>query len=163
MMQPLPPDFITTIIATFGERGRAWLADLPDLLTHCAERWELSLGAPFDLSYNYVCAATRHDGTTGGDGTPVVLKIGVPNRELTCEITALRHWAGRGAVMLLEADAAAGAMLLERLTPGTTLRRMVDSGDAGDDAATREAARVMAALWQPPPADHAFPTAAQWA
>lgn len=156
-MQPLPPSFVTTINSVFEAEGRAWLAELPTLLQTYADRWELTLGAPFDLSYNYVCAATRRD------GTPVVLKSGVPDTALTCEIEALRHWDGQGAVALLEDDATAGVFLLEQLVPGTTLRGMADSGDAGDDAATRHAATVMAALWRPAPTTHTFPTTQQWA
>ena len=55
----LPPVFVNNIIQAFGEAGRRYLADLPDLLTGAARRWDLTLGEPFLLSYNYVCAATR--------------------------------------------------------------------------------------------------------
>ncbi|HEX7541290.1 MAG TPA: hypothetical protein VF352_04095, partial [Anaerolineales bacterium] len=78
----LPPAFVNNVTQAFGDPGRRYLAALPDLLAEVAHRWDLTLGKPFLLSYNYVCAVTR------ADGTPAVLKIGVPNRELTSEIKA---------------------------------------------------------------------------
>jgi hypothetical protein len=50
-------------------------------------------------------------------------------------------------------------MLLERLQPGTPLIPLA-LGD--DEAATRLAAQVMQQLWRPAPADHPFPTVADW-
>jgi streptomycin 6-kinase len=91
------------------------------------------------------------------DGTEAVLKIGVPNPELTTEIADLTCFEGRGAVRLLAADLGRGALLLERLRPGTTLRDAPD-----DDEATRAAARVMRRLWRPVGEDHRFPTVARW-
>ena len=105
----LPPAFVNNVTMAFGDSGRHYLNDLPNLLVEAAHRWALTPGESFLLSYNYVCAVTR------SDGTPAVLKIGVPNRELTSEINALRLYAGRGACRLLEADAGLGMLLLERL------------------------------------------------
>ena len=82
-MIPLPRTFILNIENSFEEEGRAWLQALPSLLNQAAARWGLTLGAPFLLSYNYVCAAKN------ADGVDVVLKVGVPNPELTSEIEAL--------------------------------------------------------------------------
>jgi streptomycin 6-kinase len=117
-----------------------------------AARYDLTLGAPFDLSYNYVCAATQRD------GTPVVLKLSPPHAEFQSEIDALRHYGVEGCVELLEADAAAGIMIMERVLPGTPLHELPD-----DDEATRIAAEVMRKLWRPLPPDHNFPTVAKWA
>jgi streptomycin 6-kinase len=151
-MRHLPEAFVQTIIDLHGGVGVAWLEALPAHLNNLAAQWDLTLGQPFDLSYNYVTSAVR------GDGVPVVLKVGVPHRELHCEMAALRHYAGRGAVQLLEADPASGVMLLEHLLPGTPLRR-----HPNDDEATHWAAEVMTKLWRPLPPDHPFPTAAAWA
>lgn len=149
----IPPGFARTTMALHGAAGDAWLADLPKLVARLAARWGLAVAPPFpELSYNYVAPAVM------GDGQAVVLKVGVPNRELDAEIAALRHYGGRGAVRLLAADAEAGALLLERLLPGTML---VEERD--DDQATAIAAEVMRALWQPAPAEHGFPTVADWA
>lgn len=149
--QTIPASFARTIGEVFGARGVAWLAALPALLDEYAGRWGLTLGAPFNLSYNYVLAATR------ADGTPAVLKLGVPNPELSSEAAALRHYAGRGCARLLEADVERGALLIERLLPGSPLSAVAD-----DEQATASAAGVMRALWRPPPDEHQFPTTARW-
>ncbi|HEU4326036.1 MAG TPA: aminoglycoside phosphotransferase family protein [Roseiflexaceae bacterium] len=147
----IPERFAQLMRAIYGEAGEVWLAGLPELLAECARRWELELLPPFELSYNYVAPARR------ADGTPVVLKVGVPNRELLSEIAALRHYDGRGVARLLEADPARGALLLERLLPGEPLVTLAD-----DDRATEIAAGVMRALWRPPPEGGTFPHMADW-
>src|SRR5579859_113968 len=99
----LPEDFARRMVEVHGAAGGAWVAQLPALLAACAARWELAVGPPFPgLSYNYVAPATR------ADGTPVVLKVGVPEPELANGITALRLYDGEGAVRLLDADADRG-------------------------------------------------------
>lgn len=149
----LPASFVRTIHEVFPDRGLAWLDDLPRLVARYEQCWSLTAGPPFgNLSYNYVAPARR------ADGSEAVLKLGVPNRELSSEIAALRHYDGRGSARLLEADADQGALLIERLTPGTSLATVAD-----DEQATAVAAQVMRQLWRPLPADHPFPTAAQWA
>lgn len=133
-----------------------WHARLPRRIARYARRWSLDVAPPFpDLSYAYVAPAAR------ADGSAAVLKLAVPDAELTSQVAALRAYAGRGSVRLLRADAARGALLLERLRPGTPLTAL-----AADDPleATRVAARVMRRLWRPPPTGaRAFPTVAQWA
>ena len=151
-MTQLPEHFIQTIIGVHGAAGEAWLAAFPEILAAVAARYELTVGAPFLLSYNYVCAATRRD------GTPVVLKLSPPYPEFHTEVAALRHYGVEGCVEVLDADPAAGIVILERIFPGTMLRDLPD-----DEAATRIAAEVMQKLWKPLPADHTFPTVAQWA
>lgn len=61
------------------------------------------------------------------DGTPGVLKAGVPDGHLDGEIAALRAYDGRGAVRLLWADAARGVLLLERAVPGDDLTALPDT------------------------------------
>ncbi len=141
----LPPVFLDNVSKAFGEHGRFFLANLPALLAGAAQRWSLALGEPFLLSYNYVCAATT------ADGSPVVLKIGVPNVELTSEINTLRLYNGQGACRLLQADAEQGLILLERLLPGTMLVTQED-----DDLATRIAAGVMRTIHRPAPQEAGF-------
>lgn len=136
----LPPDFITRITNTFPE-GADWLARLPALVAEAAARWDLEPGAPVpELSYNYVAFARRRD------GMECILKIGVPNRELTSEIAALRLYEGEGACRLYEADPEAGMMVLERLHPGTMLYQ-----HGTDEEQTAIAARMMKRLWRPAP------------
>jgi streptomycin 6-kinase len=147
----LPTAFMQNICVAFGEQGQRWLERLPDLLKLAAQRWELVLGEPFLLSYNYVCAATQKD------GSEAVLKIGVPNPELTSEINALLLYHGQGACHLLEADAGLGMLLLERLRPGTMLVSLTD-----DDQATAIAADVMKMIHRPAPSPEGFLSLRGW-
>jgi len=147
----LPSVFVNNITQAFGDPGRRYLAALPDLLTDAAIRWDLTLGEPFQLSYNYVCAVTR------SNGTPAVLKLGVPNCELTSEIKALHVYAGQGACRLLEADADQGLLLLERFQPGKMLATLED-----DDRATEIAAQVMQAIQHPLPEGDGFLSLRGW-
>lgn len=147
----IPDAYAAQIIAWQGERGHRWLEGLPALAAACAERWRLTLGPPLQpLSYNYVARAER------ADGARAVLKIGLPDAELAAEIAALRHFDARGCVRLLEGDAELGALLLERLEPGTPIAAL------DDEQATRIAAQTLRQLWRPPPDGHPFPTLARW-
>ena len=147
----LSSDFIRTIQNTFGDDGRAWLIALPDLIDEASRRWRLTNIQPVpNLSYNFVAFAAR-----GQEN--VVLKIGVPNRELTSEMSALRFFDGKGAVRLLEADEERAMFLLERLQPGEMLTTLND-----DDQATHIAADVMLNLWRPAPTEGAFIQLSDW-
>lgn len=148
----LPAGFRQRIRDVFGPEGDAWLAALPSLIAEYERRWRLDVAEPFPLTYNFAAPA-RGDG-----GRDVVLKLGVPSRELRTEIAALRHYDGHGAARLLAADAERGSMLLERLLPGTPLSEVVDDAEA-----TLAAADVMRQWRRPPPAEHDFPTVGDWA
>ncbi|MGB8214314.1 MAG: aminoglycoside phosphotransferase family protein [Anaerolineales bacterium] len=147
----LPAAFIKNIRLYFASDGEGWLEQLPDLLAEASRRWELTPDDPFELSVNYVCAATRKD------GTPAVLKIGVPNRELTSEINTLRLYDGQGACQLLEADAGRGMLLVERLQPGRMLATLPE-----DDEATEIAADVMKKIHRPAPQQEGFLSLRGW-
>jgi streptomycin 6-kinase len=149
----LPAHFERNIHEVFPDRGQAWLAQLPERIAQFERRWSLQVQPPFaNLSYNYVAPARRTD------ASQAVLKLGVPNAELLTEIEALRLYDGQGIARLLEADPAQGALLVERLLPGTPLTAVGD-----DDEATAIAAHVMRQLWRPLPPQHAFPSVAGWA
>jgi streptomycin 6-kinase len=142
------------IIGAFGDAGRVWLDELPQLIDDVARDWRLTLAPPFAMSYGYVAPAVR------ADGSRVVLKLRVPDSEARDEIEALRAYDGAGAVRLLAHDAVCGALLLERAEPGTML---ADATDIDDEAKTRIAAGVLRRLWREPPQAYAFPTLAGWA
>jgi streptomycin 6-kinase len=152
-MQPLPSRLVRNVAGAFGDAGIQWVERLPELVAECAGRWSLAVQPPLpNLSYTYIAPVRRRDGTAA------ILKLGVPNPELACEVEALRAYDGRGSVRLLEADARAGALLLERLVPGVPLVQVSD-----DEEATHVAARVMGHLWRPVPPTHRFPSVARWA
>lgn len=152
-LENIPQQLARTVRASFAEEGEMWLRKLPRLLASCAQKWSLSLQSPFPaLSYHYVCPVQR------ADGAALVLKVGVPNRELFTEMEALRLFEGRGSVQLVDADRELGALLLERLRPGEMLTTIEE-----DEKATTIAAQVMQQLWRPLPDVHSFPTVAKWA
>ena len=147
----LPPAFVNNVSAAFGNPGRIFLADLPDLISEACQLWNLIPGKPFLLSFNYVCTVTRMD------GSPAVLKIGVPNSELTSEMNTLRVYAGKGACRLLDAASERGMLLLERLQPGTMLATLED-----DERATEIAADVMQAILRSVPEGDGFLSLRKW-
>lgn len=149
----VPDDLARTIVNLYDAKGVEWLNRLPTLIVECERRWSVAALSPLDnLSFNYIAPAV------GADGREVILKLGVPNPELLTEIEALRLYDGRGCVRLLAADPDQGAMLLERLKPGTSLSTVTD-----DQQATSIAAGVMRQLWQPEPLEHPFPSVGKWA
>ena len=151
----VPEEFARATVALHGEAGRLWLDGLPALVETCAARWSLKIGTPFQpFSYNYAAPAE------GSGGERLVLKLGVPSRVLRCETEALLAFGGCGAARLFDSDADLGALLLERLEPGTQLVALCEEDD---EAATSAAASVMRALPRAAPLrPHQFPTAAEW-
>ena len=150
----LPDGFAESVLGVFGDAGQEWLDRLPETIASCAERWSLRVGEPLDdLSVNWVAPAVR------ADGTEAVLKVGVPSHGLLTELTALELYDGRGCARLLASDRELGALLIERVRPGRSLWNVAERDD---DAAMRIAARVMRRLWRPIPADHPFPSVADW-
>lgn len=152
-MPELPSSFAKRVIDVHGSRGQAWLVELPQRIEACRRRWSIEVQEPFaGLSYNWVAPATA------ADGAPVVLKLGVPCAELASELAALRAWQGEGAARLIAGDDAAGALLLERVLPGTQLDGI---DDRGDEAATSIALALMRQLHRTP-AIAGVPTLAGW-
>ena len=145
----LPPAFIR-----HNQSDPAWLRALPERLERLAARWSLTLHSRFpEIAINYVAPATR------ADGTPCVLKVSRHVGETRNEIAALRLWDGHGAARLQEADPNIGALLLERLEPGTML---VEVAETDDDAATAITAGVLRQLWRPVPERHGLRPLESW-
>jgi len=152
-MAQRPLDFPAEFIR-HNQGDLAWLGALPDLLARVARRWSLTLASPFpEIKINYVALATRDDGTR------CVLKVSRHVEETRNEIAALRLWDGQGAARLLDADPDAGALLIERLYPGTML---VEVAESDDDAATVIAARVLRQLWHAVPEPNGLRSLESW-
>ena len=119
---------------------------LPGLVGRIAADWQLTIGRAHRGGSHALVADVRL-----ADGSLAVLKvpyIDVENRE---EPDALKLYDGDGAVRLLRCDGS-GAMLLERLVPGTPLENYSDAEEALDIAC-----RLLRRLRQPPGARHPFP------
>ena len=98
--------------------GRAWLEHLPALVDAHAARWDLTLDGPVQHGSNALVVPVRRRERAA------VLRLAPPGDDVDTEAAALRHWAGHGVVELLELDAEAGAMLLERLDPEHSLHAL---------------------------------------
>jgi len=109
-------------------------------------------------------AITRAQETTGSlvafglrDQTRVVLKISKQRGDEWHAGDVLRAFAGDGTVRLYESEA--GAVLLERLDPGTELVELVRQGN--DEWATKILAEVIKQMAHHPPPT-SCPTVVQW-
>lgn len=152
MSEKMPETLARTIASVHGERGAAWLAGFDALVAYCEQTYRLRITRTYDLSFNYVAAATL------ADGTEAALKLCVPSAESRSEERALRRFAGEGAARVIASDPERAILLMEQVRPGHTLQGLAD-----DAAAMRAAAGVMRRLWKPAPtADHPFPTVAGW-
>ena len=149
MNQQLPLDFVTTMRNLYGSRGEIWCNLLPAHLATLARQWELDLGAPYPLSYNYVCSAIQRR-----TGRSVVLKTSPDNPEFHTEVAMLRHYNGIGAVTVRAVDTVATAMLVSAAQPGI---RLVDSG-MPDAEQTHVAAQLMRQTIKPVARHAPFPT-----
>lgn len=98
-----------------GEAGARWLAALPDLIADQCARWDLRVDGEPRHGDNGVAVPVLRG------GEPLVLKVSWPDHHIEEQALALRFWDGQGTVQLVEADAAAGALLLERLHDRRTL------------------------------------------
>ena len=147
----LPSEFVANIEGVFGKAGKRFLAHLPALIEEASQKWSLTDVRPSpELSYNFVAFAKRGQ-------EQVVLKMGVPNRELKSEMATLRLFNGEGACRLIDHNLRKYWMLLERLQPGVMLVTLED-----DEEATHIAADLMQRIWRPAPEKDVFIRLSDW-
>jgi streptomycin 6-kinase len=132
----------------------AWLDGLPSVLGSLAQEWSLTIGA------------TMRGGTaalvveaTLADGTPAVLKVGVPGRrrQIGFEATALEFAAGQSCARLFRRDLSRDTLLVERLGP--PMYDVVADQRAQHDLLCD----TVAQLWRPLDDDVDLPTGADLA
>ena len=115
----IPPawlHWISRLEPSGGPSGADWADRVRSLVVECLDQWELRTTGPARTGWTAVVFPTVRT-----DGTLAMLKVGWPHTESAAEHTALQVWGGRGAVRLLAADPARGALLLERLDPARSL------------------------------------------
>ena len=141
---PIPEQVATNCRQTV--EGTAWLERLPKAIADLKQRWSLTIGSPFEeeASCSWVAPCFRRD------GTPAVLKIGLPHMEAENEIDGLLFWDGDPTVFVLDADPELNAMLLERCEPGTTLRERPEKEQ------DQVIAKLLCRLWRTLPDTHPF-------
>ncbi|MGW5658117.1 aminoglycoside phosphotransferase family protein [Streptomyces humi] len=146
-----PPRRLVKALGETAPDGDEWLAELPDAVERAVTQRELTVErvqVPGGRS-SLVLLVRR------ADGTPAVLKLAPRRARPESEAAALAHWGGLGAVRLLEDDAAAGVLLLERLHPEVSVRSLAEA------KALLEAAGTLRRLWVEPPSGHVFETVAE--
>jgi len=155
-MMQIPHSLKNTICRSYGTSGAKWLEALPGIVEKACQKWRLkAIPSHFALTYNYVTLVHREN------NTKAILKVGFPQEsELYTEMDMLEIFDGQGMAKLLEREDAMGAMLLEYITPGHTLRTL----QATDDhQATTLASQLLTTLHRPVPAQHNFPHIKDWA
>ncbi len=150
-MIQIPEYFKEKARRRFGSADPQWIENVPDTLYECIEKWQLrEIEVVADLSINFLCYAK----SSYGD---VVLKIEGPHPERRTEMIALGLYNGRYACCPLEIDYERGAILLERILPGTTLRR-----GATEEEQLRIGARLIRDLPIPVDSDVLLPRYRDW-
>jgi streptomycin 6-kinase len=89
--------------------GPDWTVRPPRFLAEVLDAWALEPSADAVTRPTVVVVPVVRD------GQPLALKVTWPAEASRDEALALRHWNGRGAVRLVAADPARGAVLLEAL------------------------------------------------
>ncbi|MET8586092.1 aminoglycoside phosphotransferase family protein [Streptomyces collinus] len=149
-----PPQRLVRALGETAPAGDDWLARLPGTAERAVARRELTVErVQVPGGRSSLVALVRR-----ADGTPAVLKLAPARARPESERAALAHWAGLGAVQLLESDeedTADGALLLERLHPDVSVRSLPEA------KALLEAAGTLRRLWVEPPGHHTFETVAE--
>lgn len=139
----------TNIIGLYGERGKFWLKNLPELELEAAKVFGLSDLKPIaNPTYNYVLSGWQ-------ESRPVVLKLGL---DVEHETSALKAFEEFGGVRLLAQ--ASGALLLERVMPGQSMKSYFPNDEARGVSAVCE---IIKKLHQAPvPKGNSFPRLSDW-
>jgi streptomycin 6-kinase len=150
----IPSEFARNTITREGEAGRAWIERLPDVAASYLDRWSLTLDG--DVLHGYMGIVLP---VLRADGEPAVLKVSWQEGDVNWEARTLAAWDGRGAVRLIECDAPAGVLLLERLDPARSARELASGVDA---AAVLGAVCRRLAVPAPPGTPRVEELAARW-
>jgi streptomycin 6-kinase len=110
------PDSLVPEHAALAGPAAGWLRSVPGIVQQAASRWQLDVDDGGLMHGGFAVVMPVHRGEEA-----CVLKISQLTEAVAAEALALSAWDGQGAVRLLEADPAAGVLLLERLNPQRTL------------------------------------------
>jgi streptomycin 6-kinase len=125
---------------------------IPEVLAACVKQWGLVLGEPLEGGHMARVYSCR-----GPAGDALVLKLSPPKARPDLEAAALEHWGGKCAPRVRAFDAKRGALLMDRLVPGTLL----PVGNAA--LAIETAASVAKAMHaHPTPEVDVFPDFEEW-
>jgi len=132
-------DIRARLTRRFGPAVAGWCAELPALVDTVARQWGLRPGPAWPVGGNSVVLPCQTD-----NGEDMVLKLSPDQKIAADEATALDLWsASPHVVQLHDADLGRGALLLERVYPGTRLQ------DEPDRWPLADVAPMLADLWRP--------------
>ncbi|MEM7020831.1 MAG: aminoglycoside phosphotransferase family protein [Pseudomonadota bacterium] len=104
------PEFVRLRAESHGEAGQRWMDGLVELIARFEQDWQIQAGDPLEGGTGgLVVPATQ------ADGSPAILKIGMPEYNFKDELRTLQIADGRGYAKLLAYDKAHDAMLVEQL------------------------------------------------
>ena len=150
-MISIPEGLASRIIDVHGEAGRSWITALPACIRDLEQAWGIRVGATFpECRYNLVAAATLEN------GAGAVVKLSVPGSHLEAEAICLDSYGGQGAPRLLMHDSDRGAVLMERVVPGTNLTGIPDH------EAVAAVVEVMQKLHRATVPERSLPTVKEW-
>ncbi len=144
--------FHSNILNIYGEKGKAWLNELPELVAAISSKHGLrDLKEVTNLTYNYVLLGFQGD-------NPIILKASLDSDGLAREAFALKCFTGYGAVKVLVEDN--GMLILERAIPGISLKSYFPNQE---HESVEIACGVMKKLHQANiPTTHNFPHIKDW-
>lgn len=144
--------FQSSILNIYDEKGKSWLAELPELIAQISSKLDLrDLKEVTNLTYNSVLSGFQGD-------NPIILKLSLDSEGLAREAFALRCFEGCGAVKVITEDK--GMLLLERAVPGASLKSYFSNQEHESIEIDR---RVMKKLHQASiPEHHNFPYIQDW-
>ena len=144
--------FQSNIISIYGEKGKIWLNELPQLVSAISSKHGLrDLKEVANLAYNYVLLGFQGD-------NHIILKASLDSEGLAREAFALRCFEGCGAAKVLAEDE--GVLLLERAMPGASLKNYFQNRE---QESIEIACNVMKKLHKASiPGAHHFPHVKDW-
>lgn len=108
--------FEKNIQNTWGQKGEAWLMQLPAIVQALCDHWSLHQIEPvINMTYNYVARAQQ-------GAKSIVLKISFDEKLIQDEYNALQHFNGCGAIQAIDIHETHHALLLEQAVPGLSLK-----------------------------------------
>lgn len=149
----IPNPFQKKIINSFGVAGEKWLDSLETKTEEIAKIWGLKIEGPVtNLSYNYVVNVTDMN------SKQCILKMGLPGVDFQNEVRTVQLYDGNGCAKVLQVDLENGAMLLEKLNPGSMLCEEKD-----ETIVIEHFCRVWKKLRRLLPQEGKFPMITDWA
>ncbi|HEX3731326.1 MAG TPA: aminoglycoside phosphotransferase family protein [Mycobacteriales bacterium] len=122
----LPPPLVRALSRRLGPSAQEWLYErLPVIVARCLEEWGLAWEAPLSGGATAAVIGVRDRASRAA-----VLKVHPDPQRAGYELLGYQRWQGRVLPRLLEQAPDVGALLFERVAPGTS-----QESNPGPDAA----------------------------